>query len=113
MPIARILRLELLGFLYVLVAVIAYQMLTRRINVSGLLQQKDGGGGASPERIQLLLATMAAGANYLVEVGKSTNGNLPDISNTWLYLMGGSSSIYVLRKAWSTFASKNKLGGLL
>jgi hypothetical protein len=105
MPITRILHFELLGFLYGLAAVVAYQMLTGRINIMGLFQQKDGTAQTSPERIQLLLATIAAAASYLGEVAKSTNGTMPDVSNSWLYLMGGSSGIYTLRKAWKTWSS--------
>jgi|SRR5271169_906176 len=107
MSIARVLHFEALGFIYVLAALVAYQMLTGRINTMGLLQQKDGSQQTSPERIQLLLATLAAAANYLTEATRSTNGTMPDISNNWLYLMGGSSGIYVLRKAWTTWRPKN------
>jgi hypothetical protein len=100
MPLTRILHLELLGFLFALAAVVAYQILTRQINTVGLLSSKDGSGQTSPERIQLLLATLATAATYLGEALKSTNGTLPDVSNNWLYLMGGSSGIYAVRKAW-------------
>ncbi len=36
---------------------------------------------------------------------------MPDIDNSWLYLMGGSSGIYVLHKLWSTFKAAQQLGG--
>jgi hypothetical protein len=111
MPITRILHFELLAFLYGLAAIVAFQMLTGRINLKGLFQQKDGSEQTSPERIQLLLATIAAASNYLGEVAKSTSGTLPDVSNNWLYLMGGSSGIYAVGKAWKTWTSRNKLGG--
>ena len=108
MPITRILHFEVLGFLYALGAVVLYQMLTGRINLSGLLTQKDQSNQTSPERIQLLLATLAAAASYLGEVAKNTSGTMPDISNNWLYLMGGSSGIYALRKAWAIHNFKNR-----
>jgi hypothetical protein len=101
--ITRILHLELLGFLYALAAIVVYQMLTGAINVTGLLTQKDGSGETSPERLQLLLATIAASASYLAEVAKNTTGTMPDVGANWLYLMGGSSGIYALRKAWVTW----------
>jgi hypothetical protein len=107
MPITRILNLELLGFLYGLAAVVAIQMLTGRINVRGLFQRKDGSAQTSPERVQLLLATIAAAASYLAEVAKSNPGTMPDVSNHWLYLMGGSSGLYALRKAWKTWTKGN------
>ena len=107
MTLTRMLHLEMLVFLYSLAAVVGYQMFTGQINTAGLLQRKDGSGQTSPERIQLLLATIAAAASYLSEVTRSSGGNLPDVSNNWLYLMGGSSGIYALRKAWKTFSSKS------
>ena len=107
MPITRILSLELMGFLYALAAVVAVQMLTGRINVKGLFRRKDGSAQISPERVQLLLATIATAASYLGEVARSSPGAMPDVSNNWLYLMGGSSSLYALRKAWRTWTSAN------
>jgi hypothetical protein len=110
MSIARILHLEALIFLYGLAGTVAYQMLTGRINVSGLLAQKmkvkRGRPNTSPERVQLLLATLAAASNYLGQVAHAPPGTLPDISYQWLYLMGGSSGIYALGKAWNTLKQK-------
>jgi hypothetical protein len=48
----------------------------------------------------LLLATLATAAIYFGDAVKSNNGTMPDVSNNWLYLMGGSSGIYAVRKAW-------------
>jgi len=108
MSIIRILHFELLGFLYALAAVVAFQLLTGRINLAGVMSQKDPNNPdqTSPERVQLLLATIALSASYLGQVAKSTGATMPDVSNQWLYLMGGSSAIYVLRKAWTTWNSK-------
>ena len=108
MSIARALHLELVAFLFALTAVVVFQMLTGRINVRGLLTPKDGSSRTSPERIQLLIATIAAGAQYLGELGHTTSGGLPDVGNNWLYVMGGSSGIYLLRKAWTTFNSRKR-----
>jgi hypothetical protein len=108
MPITRVLNFELMGFLYGLAAIVLYQMLTGQINVTGLISRKDGSNQTSPERIQLLLATLAASATYLGEVAKNTSATMPDIGHSWIYVMGGSSTIYALRKAWSTWnASSN------
>jgi hypothetical protein len=101
MSLARILDLELLGILYALIGAVTFQLLTRRINLYGLLSRKDGSGTVSPERIQLLLATIAASARYLDEVAKNQTGNMPDINSSWLYLFGGSSGIYAFGKAWA------------
>src|SRR5664279_5812212 len=61
MSIIRILHFELLGFLYALAAVVAFQLLTGRINLAGVMSQKDPNNPdqTSPERVQLLLATIA------------------------------------------------------
>jgi hypothetical protein len=108
MSIVRVLHFELLGFLYALGVVVIFQMMTGRINMTGVISGKDpkNPNQTSPERVQLLLATLAAAASYLGEVAKSTSGTMPDVSNQWLYLMGGSSSIYMLRKAWTTWTGK-------
>lgn len=113
MSIISILHFEGLGFLYAAMVMVGYKMLTGRINLKGLLSQKGSSdpNQTSPERIQLLLATIAASTRYLGEVTQSTSGNLADISNDWLYLMAGSSGVYVLRKAWTTWKETAKLGG--
>src|SRR5271165_5506665 len=106
----RIMHLEGLGFLYGLAAVVACQVLTGQINLQGIIRRKDGTGQTSPERIQLLLATIAAAARYAAQVAQAPPGTLPDIDPSWLYLMGGSSSIYVFHKAWNIFKAAQQLG---
>jgi len=112
MSLLRLLHFEALGFLYLLAAVVLFQIATRRINLGGLITQKDGSDQVSPERIQLLLATLAASATYFGQVATNTSGTLPDVSPQWLYLFGGSSGIYVAGKAWVTYNIKKRgLGG--
>ena len=101
-----ILRLEGNGFLVLLAAILIYRMLTRQISLGGLLARKDGSGGVSPERVQLLLATLALSVKYVGDVVHSTNGVLPDVSAQWLYVFGGSSGIYASVKAITTLKSK-------
>jgi hypothetical protein len=101
----NLLHFELLGFLYALAGVVLFQIVTRRINLEGVITHKDGSEQISPERIQLLLATIGAGAAYLGQVAPAS-GKLPEIGPEWLYLMGGSSGIYVARKAWITYNTK-------
>lgn len=110
MSIIRILHFEGIGFLYALLAIVAYQMMTGQINLRWLLSRKsrDNPNQTSPERIQLLLATIATSARYLGEVRQSTGANLPDLDKTWLYLMGGSGGLYVLRKAWTAWKESTK-----
>ena len=103
MLLTRILHFELLGFLWVLAGVVVYQIATRQINMDGLITHKDGSDQVSPARIQLLLATLAASATYFSQVAANTSGTMPDVNPQWLYLMGGSSGIYVAGKAWTFY----------
>ena len=107
MSLVRFLHFEALGFLALLAAVVIFQIATGRINMAGIITRKDGTYQTSPERVQLLLATIAACASYLGELARTNTGNLPDASNNLLYLMGGSSGIYILRKGWA-FYNVNK-----
>ena len=102
----HILRLVSLGFVSLLAATLVYRMLTRRINLSRLLARKDGSVGVSPERVQLLMATLTLGAKYVGDVIHGTNGVLPDVSAQWLYVFGGSCGIYASVKAYTTLRSK-------
>ena len=101
----HILRLESLGFLCLLAATLVYRMLTGRIPLSRLLARKDGSSGASPERVQLLVATLALSAKYVSEVIHGSSGVLPDVSAQWLYVFGGSCGIYASVKAYTTLRS--------
>jgi hypothetical protein len=102
----RLLCLEMRGFLFLLVAMLAYRMLTRQINLGGLFARKTSEGAVSPERVQLLLATIAVSAGILSGALHSTNGALPDVSKQWLAVFGSSSGLYVSVKAFTTLKSK-------
>jgi len=113
MTLARIFDYELLGFLYLLAAVVGFKLLTRQINLKGLIFTKDGSRQVSATRIQLLVITVATIFRYIGDVAATTKPALPDVDNAWLYLMGGSSGIYMARKAWAHLrrGNKIKLGG--
>jgi len=101
------LEFEVWGFLGLLGAIVVYRLLTRQINLRGLLLRKNGSGSLSPERVQLLLATLAFGGKYLSDVFQSQDsGRLPDIDPQWLYALGGSSALYVLGKSYTTFSKR-------
>lgn len=97
---------ELVVILYLLAAVVVFQLLTNRINLDGLFSNKDGSKELSIERIQLLIATIAAAGIYLQRLAASTPGSLPDIDPQWLYLLGASNGLYVVRKAWFTYTRR-------
>src|SRR6202521_2540457 len=100
MSIPRLLDLEALAFVYSLVFVVVYGLLTSRINTKGLLLDKSGSNAVRPERIQLLVASMALAAKYLIDVSGMTMSAFPKLDSGWLYLFGGSSSVYLTRKAY-------------
>lgn len=104
-------RIEIEVFLVALTLVVAFQLLTGKINVGGLLLEKTGYGaggavGYSPARLQMLLITLA-GAFYLISkvLDNIHHGILlfPNIDEKWLLLLGGSHSIYLGGKVNSLF----------
>ena len=103
MSVIDMLSLVAFGFISALVAALVFKCFTRQINLRGLLVHKDGSGRVSPERVQLLIATIAAAAGYVSDLSVNTSGAMPDISGSWLYLMSGSSAIYAMGKAYATW----------
>ncbi len=87
-----------------LAAVIGLQILDGRINAKGLFwgQRGDGSQYYSPERIQLLMVTVAAAARYITSVLSNPHVSaMPDVPPEWLQLVGGSHAVYLARKAYS------------
>jgi len=104
---------EVTLFLAALIGVVAFQLMTGRINTRKLLSAKTGNarGGISPERVQLLISTLAAAAYYVMQVsGSARSGQLPDIPATWPAAIGGSNLIYLAGKAYGSliFRSNTK-----
>ncbi len=98
---------ELHAFLILLAAILVFRLLTRKIQLAGLLNRKEDAARVSPERVQLLLATLAVSAKYLGSVVHGTTGTMPEVSREWLYLFGGSSGIYASVKAITTLTRKS------
>jgi hypothetical protein len=87
-----------------LAAVVGLQLLSGRINTNGLFhgQRGDGSQYFSPERVQLLMVTVATAAKYASSVMANPHASaLPDVPAEWLQLMGGSHAVYLARKAFS------------
>ena len=103
----RFISLEATTFVYLLAFLVVYGLLTSRINTKGLLIDKSGGGGVRPERIQLLVATIALAAKYMMDVSSTTGPALPHLDPGWLYLFGGSNGIYVIRKLYERFCGSS------
>lgn len=91
-----VIRVEVWVLLGGLTIVVAYQLLTGRISVRGLLSGPDG--NLSAARVQLLVATLVGAFVYLSQV-ISQPGELPTVP-TWLLVgLGGSELIYLWGKA--------------
>jgi hypothetical protein len=100
---SKVLSVEALAFVYGLAFLVGYGLLTSRINMRGLLLDKSGPGGVRPERVQLMLTTMAVAAKYLIDLAATTTPAFPRIDPLWLYLLGSSHGIYISRKAYERF----------
>lgn len=99
--LAIFVQLEIWLILGGLALVVAYKMLTGRINMRGLLDDK-AAGGLSPGRVQLLVLTLAGAGYYLlltVENGHPTE--FPEVPQELLALVGGSNLVYLGSKVRS------------
>jgi len=76
---------------------------TGRINAKGLLVSKTGPAAVRPERVQLLLTTIALSAKYLSDVSQARDGNFPSLDSTWYYVFGSSSAVYLSRKIYERY----------
>ena len=109
MDAIRILRWEGLGFLVALTVLLAYRMLTRRINLRGLLGDGTDDGAVSPERVQLLVTTIAVSCNILRAALHGTTNALPEINTATLAIFGASSSVYAGVKAFKMLGPGSRI----
>lgn len=86
-------------FLLAMLVIVATGLLTGQINTKGLLRKKEGDRSFSPERVVVLLASMATAFQYLSQVVKDSS-HLPDVAQNWLLLLGGSHALYLARKTY-------------
>jgi len=89
-------------FVDTLAAIIAYRMLTGRINTQYLLygMRKDGSRYFSPERVQLLVATIGVAIQYLSNAAHAgVLGKMPDLPIGTLQILGLSNAVYLGGKA--------------
>lgn len=99
-------------FLATLAMTVAYLLLTRRINLHGLLHDHND-GRLSPGRIQALLATIYGSASYLMTALTNHGaGALPPVPNELLAIVGGSHSLYLGGKLGSMLQRKFNLNGI-
>ena len=113
--LALLIRWEIEIFVLVLAAIVAVRLLTGDINTHNLLcgritgsRRSEDRSYFSPERVQLLIFTLAAALHYLSLVFNNTQpGRFPEVPETWPAVVGGSNLIYLGGKAYARwFATK-------
>jgi hypothetical protein len=97
---SSIIELDAYIIVYGLALIVALKLLNSSINMRGLLIDKSHPSRVSPARVQLLIATISLSAQYVHAASTSLDGSFPKLGSGWLYLFGGSSAIYVVRKAF-------------
>ena len=93
--IVDVARWEVVLFVWALAATIVIKMLTGEINTRYLLHglQRDGTRYFSPERVQMLMATIAVAMQYLVLAHTATSGEMPKLPDGSLQLLGLSQAV--------------------
>jgi hypothetical protein len=90
-------------FVFALIAIITVRLLDGRINTTGMLSARTARDGLrlSPERIQLLLVTLALAAQYVSEVIAGGRLTMPAVPHAWIAVLSGSHGIYLGGKFWN------------
>ena len=101
--LSTVLRYEVLFALMVLAAIIAYRLLTGRINTRGLLRNKIGGHAISPGRLQLFVVTLLILIYYVMEVLETKT--FPNMPHEFVLALGGSNLVYLGGKFYGLLAS--------
>jgi hypothetical protein len=105
----RLIKWEVLVFVGGLGVIVALRLLTGDINIRGLLtgSKSDGTKYFSPERVQLLVAIIALGFQYLVLVSRTPSGQMPGIPTGAMQLFGLSNAIYLGGKSWMMLRNRS------
>lgn len=101
---AQALHIVLATWVAALAALVAFRVVTRRIRVAGLLS--DARRRISPERVQMLIATLAVGVLYATTTLRAgafpeTPPGMPALDSAPTLLvaaLGGSQGLYLLGK---------------
>ena len=110
--LVRLLEFLFVAWLGALAAVVAIKMLRGEINTHGLLSRTQG-SDLEPERVALLVTTLAIAGFYVIhtlgtpleDLTKTADGYfLPDLPEELLVVLGGSQATYLTAKF---FRNKN------
>jgi hypothetical protein len=95
---ANILLPLLLAWYLVFASMVFYRLLTGDIATRGLLCEL-GAGAVSPERVQMLVATMVALSSYVTLTLSTDDPTTLPTPPVWVIaLLGGSQSLYLAGK---------------
>lgn len=111
LEITRVTEAVALFFITVLVSSVGYRLLNGEINTEGLLRRKGGkdNAGVSPERVQLLISTLATAGTYFSHaIAARATRHLPDVPEPLLVGLGASHAIYLAAKAATMFGPSPK-----
>ena len=102
--LATILRWEAPGIVVGFCLVIAWNILSGRIRLSGLLSGDRANGETyfSWGRAQFLAVLLYTAGQYLFRVYLDPS-KFPDVPNASVALLGGSAALYTGEKAWAMF----------
>jgi hypothetical protein len=109
----QLVSMEVWAFLLALACLVIIKMLNGDIVTSGLLcgrissRPSNDNQYFSPERLQLLVLTLAAAAYYLSLVMENPQqGSLPEVQATWPGLLGASNMVYLAGKSYARWFAK-------
>jgi hypothetical protein len=93
--IAELITLAGITFLFALLGSVVIRVLTGGLRTRGLIDGTTSAGSqfVSAARVQLLIVSLLAAAQYLAQVWQSPQ-KLPEIPDSWLLLLGGSHVLY-------------------
>lgn len=114
--IAKLVVLEVWGFLGLLLAIVAVRVLTGSINTRRLLHGRLDRGRLyfSPERVQLLVLTLGVATQFVLAVLDAAPAHrMPDVPTELLAVVGGSQAFYLGGKVYSIVPWRRTLRSLM
>ena len=103
--VAKFMIIEIWFLLIVMAAIIISRLITGRINLKGLLHEKNIANKFSPVRIQLLSVSVAVALYYLFKLYKDPT-RFPMVNKNVVLLFGVSNLVYIAGKYWALCRTK-------
>ena len=92
-------RVELVLIIGLLLVAVFFQVLTGRIQIAGILQNKTT-GGFDPARLQLLVLSVLVGGLMLTRLDEMRVAHALSLPTNIVYAAGGSQLLYLIRKVF-------------